>query len=107
MSDLAQRLQEEIIQRRKAKAKLRRLNQELEWRVLERTEALRQSEEQLKAILNSLEEVVWSVSLKDRTLVYVSPSIEKIYGRPTSEFLENPQKTWLEVVHPEDRERVT
>lgn len=105
LSDLAECLQKEIIQRKRANAKVLEINQKLEWRVTERTEALRHSEQQLKAILSSLKEVVWSVSLKDRALVYVSPSFEKMYGRPTSEFLENPKKTWLEVVHPEDRER--
>ncbi len=68
-------------------------------------EALRQSEERLTSILNSLQDVVWSVSRKSGAMVYLNPIAETVYGRPIGQLLKNPD-FWLESVHPEDRERV-
>lgn len=39
-------------------------------------------------------------------LLYLSSAAEKIYGRPISEFLDNPQ-LWLQVMHPDDREKIS
>lgn len=66
---------------------------------------LQESEERLESILNSLEEVVWSTQLNPLKLLYLNPAAEKIYGRPISEFFNN-LNLWLEVVHPEDRDRI-
>jgi len=66
-------------------------------------EALRQSQEQLNSILNSLDDVVWSVSAQTGAVLYHSPNTEKLYGRPMTEFYNN-LNLWLEVVHPADRQ---
>jgi PAS domain S-box-containing protein len=58
-----------------------------------------------QSILNSLEDVVWSASVDTFELLYLNPAAEKIYGRPSPDFFENP-KLWLEAIHPEDRDRV-
>lgn len=63
------------------------------------------SEQRLNSILNSLEDAVWSISVESFKLLYLNPAAEAIYGRPSSEFLEN-QNLWLEIIHPEDRDRV-
>ncbi len=65
-------------------------------------EALRQSEERLESILNSLQDVVWSVAVGTGELVYLNPMAETVYGRPTKEFFANPA-LWLDIVHPDDR----
>ncbi len=67
--------------------------------------ALKMSEPQLKCILNSLEDVVWSASVDTFELLYLNPAAEAIYGRPLSEFFEN-QNLHIEVIHPEDRAQV-
>jgi diguanylate cyclase (GGDEF)-like protein/PAS domain S-box-containing protein len=67
--------------------------------------ALRQSEQQLNSILHSLEDIVWSASVSGTEILYLNPVVEKVYGRPAADFLANP-RLWLEMVHPEDRERV-
>jgi PAS domain S-box-containing protein len=67
--------------------------------------ALRESKQHLDSILKSIEDVVWSVSATTDELLYLSPATEKVYGRPVQEFFDNPH-LWLEVVHPEDYERV-
>jgi PAS domain S-box-containing protein len=67
-------------------------------------EALRQSEARLESILNSLQDVVWSVAVNTGELLYLNPMAQTVYGRPTKEFFANPA-LWLDIVHPEDRQR--
>lgn len=67
--------------------------------------ALQDSEQRLNSILHSLEDVVWSTSDTGSELFYLNSAAEKLYGRPVTEFFQNPH-LWLEVVHPDDRERV-
>ena len=98
---LEQRIQQRTVQ-------LEAANQELQLEVAERKQAeqlLQESEEKLESILTSLEEVVWSVSASTGELLYLNPAAQKVYGRPVSEFF-NKQNLWLEVVYPEDRQRV-
>ncbi len=67
--------------------------------------ALRESEEKLSSILNNMTDVVWSISWPDFKHLYLSPALEKIYGRPAQEFYANPT-LFKEVTHPEDRHLV-
>jgi len=65
-------------------------------------ENLRESEQKLSSILNNIKDVIWSLSLPDRSLLYVSPSVEKMYGRPAEEFVKKPS-LWQETIHPDDQ----
>jgi PAS domain S-box-containing protein len=67
-------------------------------------EALRQSQGQLNSILNSLEDVVWSVGAQTGEILYYSPNTEDLYGRPASDFFGD-LNLWFKVVHPDDRDR--
>lgn len=67
--------------------------------------ALIASEQRLNSILNSLEDAVWSIAVESFQLLYLNPAAEAIFGRPSSEFLANPN-LWVEIIHPEDRDRV-
>jgi diguanylate cyclase (GGDEF)-like protein/PAS domain S-box-containing protein len=67
--------------------------------------ALRQSQERLDGILASLEDVVWSFMPYTFQILYLNTATEQVYGRSVAEFIDN-LNLWLEVVHPEDRERV-
>ncbi|MFO0698651.1 MAG: PAS domain S-box protein [Nitrospira sp.] len=64
--------------------------------------ALEQSEARLQNILNSMEEVVWSSSLDLSEIFYVSPAIQKIYGRSPDDFISQPF-LWLQMIQPNDR----
>ncbi|WP_204105165.1 MULTISPECIES: EAL domain-containing protein [Spirulina sp. CCY15215] len=76
-------------------------------------EALHISERRLDGILTSIEDVVWSAILPEDPengtegilLIYLNQAAETIYGRPVSEFFQNPN-LWFEIVHLEDRARV-
>ena len=91
---------------------LQKSRQELEQRVEQRTTelakatvALRDSQARLDGILASLDDVVWSVSTETFEYLYLSPALEGIYGRPASDFWQNPQ-LWLELIHPKDQAEV-
>jgi PAS domain S-box-containing protein len=68
-------------------------------------EILRTSEEQFSSILNSIDEVVWSLSMQQPELLYLSPSVEKLFGRTVDEFKNN-NMLWGECIHPDDLEHI-
>ncbi|NER90785.1 PAS domain S-box protein [Moorena sp. SIO3A2] len=61
--------------------------------------------ESIESILSSLEDVVWSVRPQTSKLLYLNSAVDNLYGYSISDFLAN-SNIWLEVIHPEDRERV-
>lgn len=67
--------------------------------------ALRESEERFRAVVENIHEVFWMVDVRDRRMLYVSPSYATVWGRPPEELYAN-SMTWLEAIDPADRERV-
>ena len=67
--------------------------------------ALRESEERFRLVASNLPEVIWIHSLRPERVLYVSPSFERVWGRPALELLENP-KLWVEGIDQRDRDRV-
>jgi PAS domain S-box-containing protein len=67
--------------------------------------ALRESEAKFRQLAENISEVFWLTGLDDTQLLYVSPGYEQIFGR-TCESLYREPRSWLEAVHPEDRERM-
>ena len=67
-------------------------------------EALRESEERLQYVLQSIRDVVW---LADGTgqLLFINDATEDIFGTPTQAFFDDPNY-WLSVLHPEDQPRM-
>jgi PAS domain S-box-containing protein len=64
---------------------------------------LRESEERLNSILDTVQDVVWSFSPEQSRLVYMNAAATRnIYHRSHEEFYRDPE-LWLNVVHPEDR----
>lgn len=61
-----------------------------------------QEAEQLRDIINSLADIVWSQDPKTWEVLYLSPAIVEVYGRTIEEFLQDPD-LWIKVVHPEDQ----
>jgi PAS domain S-box-containing protein len=68
-------------------------------------EQLRQSEERFRQMAESITEVFWMTNPDKNQILYVSPGYEKIWGRSRGSLYEQPI-TWLEAVHPDDRQRV-
>lgn len=65
-------------------------------------QALKRSESRLASILNNLHDVVWSATWPEYRLLFLSPSAEKMYGRPIRDFFKNIM-IWQEMIHPDDR----
>ncbi len=65
---------------------------------------MRHSEERFRQIAENLPGTLWVADLHWEFL-YVSPGYAAVYRRPVREFVEN-QRSFLEFLHPEDRERV-
>jgi PAS domain S-box-containing protein len=66
---------------------------------------LQESEERFRQIAENIQEVFWMSDLDFTKMFYVSPAYEEIWGRKTAELYNNP-KSWMDAIHPEDRERV-
>jgi len=71
----------------------------------EAEQELRETKDRLDSILSSLRDVVWSMSRDGQTVLYVNSAAEELYRRPINEFYESPGLC-LEVIHPDDREKV-
>ena len=69
-------------------------------------EALRQSETKLRLIAETNEDVFWMCNPDTTEMIYLSPSYEKLWGRTCQSAYDSP-KSFIEAIHPEDRERVT
>ncbi|AFZ16889.1 GAF sensor signal transduction histidine kinase [Allocoleopsis franciscana PCC 7113] len=68
-------------------------------------EDLRLREEQFRQLTENIHEVFF-LTLPDLSqILYISPAYEDLWGRTTQSLYEQPQ-SWLDSVHPEDRDRV-
>ena len=65
---------------------------------------LKESEEKFKEIAENLGEVIWV--RQDGQLVYVSPAYDEIWGRTSQSLYDNPD-SFIESIHPDDKERIT
>jgi diguanylate cyclase (GGDEF)-like protein/PAS domain S-box-containing protein len=62
--------------------------------------------ERLKSVVTALPDVVWSIAVPSREVLYISPAASAVFGREPREFYQH-RNTWVALVHPEDRARVT
>jgi PAS domain S-box-containing protein len=67
--------------------------------------ALETARQHLESVFDALPDVVWSVALPDRRLIYVSSAVAQVYGLTPEQALAAPG-FWVDAIHPEDRERV-
>jgi PAS domain S-box-containing protein len=68
-------------------------------------QALRESDERFRELAASIDDVFWMTDRDCSRVLYVSPAYERIWGR-TCESLYASPKSWMDLVHEEDRERV-
>ena len=73
---------------------------------LRRTEeALRESEQLFRQMAESIREIFWMQDGGWKQTLYVSPAYEEVWGRTCQSLYENPL-SWIDGVHPDDREPV-
>jgi PAS domain S-box-containing protein len=68
-------------------------------------ESLRASEERFRQFAENINEVLWISSADLSTVLYISPSYEKIWGRTCQSLYERPI-SFIEAIHDEDRSGV-
>src|SRR5262245_16114828 len=68
-------------------------------------EALRVSEERLRALLANLPSAAWTCDIKGRS-VYISPNVERITGYTAEEVVAGDEQMWFGRIHPDDLENV-
>lgn len=66
--------------------------------------ALKKSEEIFRQFGENIQAHIWICTHDCNQQIYVSPAYEKIWGRSCESLRENPL-SWIEAIHPEDRDR--
>jgi PAS domain S-box-containing protein len=59
----------------------------------------------LTTVLSNIDSSVWSIDADTYKTLYLSSGAERMYGRTASAFYADP-KLFMDIVHPEDRQRV-
>ena len=65
----------------------------------------RENEQRFRQLAENIREVFWLSDLAKNEMIYISPGYELVWGRSCASLYGSP-RTWLEAIHPEDRERV-
>ncbi len=61
-----------------------------------------ETRQKLESIFNELEDVIWSVRLPDYKMIFVTPSVESMYGIPVQQWLED-SSWWEKAIIKEDQ----
>jgi PAS domain S-box-containing protein len=64
---------------------------------------LRKANQTLESLFNEMTDVVWSVSLPQYQMLFVSPSVESLFEVSASRFIED-ASWWEEMIHPDDKD---
>jgi len=67
-------------------------------------EALRESEQRLRLMADTVEDVFWITDWVSHRTIFVSRAYERVWGR-TAESLYQSATGWADAIHPDDRER--
>lgn len=65
--------------------------------------ALRESEARFRQLTENIDEIFWLIDCRERRMIYLSPTFERVWDRP-SDFLLDSLDNFLQTVHPEDYE---
>lgn len=68
-------------------------------------EELRDSEERFRQLAEHSSEVFWFVGVNPERILYISPSVENVWGLPAGRFYHD-ARAWMMGVHPDDQARV-
>lgn len=64
---------------------------------------LNENQYKFKRLINQSNDIIWRSNLEGTQLLDLSDSFEIIYGASGQEVITNPQRSWMEMVHPDDR----
>ncbi|MFN6527482.1 PAS domain-containing protein [Nostoc sp. ChiSLP03a] len=66
-------------------------------------ETLRESEERFRQLAENIDAVFWIKEVSENRVSYVSPAYKRLWGLKPQELYQG-QQTWIDRIHPEDRE---
>lgn len=69
------------------------------------SQILQESEERFRQLAENIDSVFWIFSPDKKSVLYISPAFETIWGVPSRQLYDRPE-LWLEYIHPDDRERI-
>ena len=61
--------------------------------------------DRVRSVVTTLPDVIWSVEVPSRQVLYASPAVEQIFGRQPEEFYAD-AGLWANALHPDDRARM-
>lgn len=99
-----QRLKKNYIELVSVKDNLKKLNTELENKVRERTRELTVSEERFRLVSRATNDAIWDWDFMNNK-VWWGDSFYKLFGYEKDD-VSTDRASWLNAIHPEDRERV-
>lgn len=67
-------------------------------------QVLQESRQQYKALVDSIDGMVWEADLTSPVFTFVSPRAEQLLGYPITRWLEEPD-FWAQHIHPDDRDQ--
>ncbi|PBQ34521.1 hypothetical protein CNR22_22975 [Sphingobacteriaceae bacterium] len=70
-------------------------------KIIQSENELKYAKEKLDSIFDEIEDVIWSVSMPSMKLLFITPSISKLFGISAEEFMAN-KAIWEKVVFGED-----
>ncbi|MEQ9373267.1 MAG: ATP-binding protein [Coleofasciculus chthonoplastes F3-SA18-01] len=103
---MAVQLQQYFTNLQSSNQALANYHQTLEATIAERTEALRQSEERLRLVIEATTEGIWDWTIQDDTSVW-SEKIYRLLGLPPTPLEANAYQSLFQRIHPEDQDRFT
>jgi PAS domain S-box-containing protein len=65
----------------------------------------RESDDRFRELMAHLQQVFWIRNAADDAVLYISPAYETVWGRTCQSLYDN-SRTFLDAIHPEERERV-
>jgi PAS domain S-box-containing protein len=80
-------------------------NRTLRKAILQRTAALSESERRFRQIAENIREVFWVLDVVENRFTFVSPMYEEVFGKSCASLYAD-SRSFLEVIHPDDRARI-
>ena len=74
-------------------------------RLKQAEESLQESQERFRQLAENIREVFWLTDPVKNQMIYISPGYEQVWGRACQSLYASP-RSWLEAIHPDDREGV-
>lgn len=99
------KMRSDNIEKEKAAAVLKKMNDELERRVMERTQEIRTAIERYEILSHATSDTIWDWDITSNRMLY-NEGISKTFGYLASE-VPNVVDWWNEQLHPDDFKRVT